>query len=41
VKAALVVGADGALVTGVLPAPLATLAQEVEALAAVAGKEFP
>jgi 3-deoxy-7-phosphoheptulonate synthase len=40
VKAALVVGADGAFVSGVLPAPLATLAQELEALAAVAGKEF-
>ncbi len=41
VKASLVVGADGAFVTGLLPAALAKLAQELEAIAAVAGKEFP
>jgi len=41
VKAALVVGADGAFLSGVAPGALATLAQELEALAAVSGKEFP
>ena len=41
VKAALVVGADGAFINGLLRGPLGTLAQELGALAAVAGKEFP